>query len=111
MKYEVVSYGYLRDLDADSVLSADEAEAALDDVMDHLVDLGAVDPAVSLASGPEHVVEISVTVLDAEDPGEANVKGGGIIRTALHAAGAHTPGWEIEWCEVRARKAEQLTLA
>jgi hypothetical protein len=109
VKYEVVFIGAIKGLRNKEILPEEIAEAALDSVMEHLVDLNAIDPSISLTSAAGDI-EVTVAV-QAEAPDEANQTGSGIIRTALHAAEIHTPGWTVDWCEVRARRAEQLTLA
>lgn len=60
-------------------------------VFDELVKLDALDPDISgtLSHGS---VRISVDV-EAPDELKALEVGGGMIRTALHAAGGATPGW------------------
>ena len=66
-------------------------EGALDRVMDELVQLGTIDPSVSVELD-KALVEVSV-VVDAETPEEAVKAGAGTVRTALHAAKLHTPSW------------------
>lgn len=72
--------------------------------MEELLELGTEDAAIG-AAGREGTVEISGTV-EAESPDEAITKGAGLIRTAIHAAGGHTPDWTVDWISVSARKAD-----
>jgi hypothetical protein len=75
-------------------------EAQLDEVMAQLLeleespDLQVTDSDISatLADGR---VEISV-VIEADSLDKATVVGHGAIRSAVHAAGGHTPGWQSD---------------
>jgi hypothetical protein len=68
-----------------------ELEAHLDEVLEKLEGLEAVDPdyAASLVRG-----EIEFTgFVEAEGPGDASQKFAVLVRTAIHAAQGGTPGW------------------
>jgi hypothetical protein len=71
---------------------ADDLEAPLDHVMDELVRLNAVDPSISVDLDKDVQVKISVGAT-ADSHEDAIAEGLGTIRTALHAAEWHTPGW------------------
>jgi hypothetical protein len=65
--------------------------------MDALLDLEDADPAITdpdLAANVEiGCVDVQMTV-DAEDPAAAMVKALATLRSAIHAIGDATPGWE-----------------
>ncbi len=107
VKYEVVFVGWIADVNKQP-LPPKKVEAKLDLVMDELVKL-ATDPAIQ-AVGKTGQVEISVTV-EADDPESAVHAGSSVIRTAAHAAGGHTGGWSVDWCEARAIRREELVEA
>lgn len=72
-------------------------DAHLDDVMDHLIDTEGTDSRLSdadlsakLSTGE---TELSIVVA-AATPEEAMAIGMGAIRSAIHASGGSTPGWE-----------------
>lgn len=71
----------------------DTIEACLDDVMEELLRLGALDPAVG-ATLATREVEVSV-VVEAPSLDEAVKVGSATIRSAIHCAGGHTPGWDV----------------
>ncbi len=71
----------------------DSLEGALDEVMDELVKLNAIDPSIS-AELDKAQVEVSLA-LDADTLAEAATAGLGTVRTALHAAELHTPIWPV----------------
>jgi hypothetical protein len=66
-------------------------ESSLDRVMEELLRLGAEDVAIGGAMQAGEV-DISLTV-EATSPEDAVAKGMTTIRTAIHAAEGHTPGW------------------
>ena len=103
MRFQVVFEGRVIPLTSDAgVMPPDALEAQLDEVMGELLVLGADDATVSatLARGE---VEISVSV-EAESLEEAGKSGGGLIRSAIHAAGGFTPNWSIDWASVTTSK-------
>ncbi|MGH2790205.1 MAG: hypothetical protein ACRDJ0_04385 [Actinomycetota bacterium] len=100
MKYEVVFIGIMSKSPDEDKLTSERAEEELDLVMDNLLRINAEDPAIGVDTS-EGQVEISVTV-EAERLDDAVQIGGVVIGTAIHAAGGHTPGWEVDWCEGRA---------
>lgn len=72
-------------------------EKRLDPLMEALLDLEEVDEAImdpdlaaDLSTGR---VDVQMTV-EADDPAEAMVKALAALRTAIHAIGDATPGWE-----------------
>lgn len=79
-------------LDADAVKAA--VDSHLDDVMEELLVLGAEDPSISVDFGTCHV-ELEVLV-EAKNPVGATALASGLLRTAIHAAGGHTPDWPNE---------------
>lgn len=70
---------------------ASVVEEHLDLVMEELLNLDAVDPAISLDTSDNSVV-LSVAVT-APNPIEAVNTGSAQLRTAIHAAGGGTPDW------------------
>ncbi len=77
----------------------------VDLVMEHLVDLvesgcGVTDPAVSLDE-TTNVVSVEVQVV-GEDFDDAVQLASSCVRSAIHAAGGHTPGWTVEQTSQRA---------
>lgn len=71
----------------------------LDQLMTALLDLEDNDPAIEdpdLAAGlTTGVVDVQM-VVEADDPADAMVKGLCFLRTAIHAIGDATPGWETQ---------------
>ena len=104
MRYEVLFKGLVVVTDSDD--PDVEVEAHLDGVMEELVRLKATDPGVGL-TGATGVVEISV-VVKADGLDNAMSVGASLIRSAVHAAGGHTPGWTITWIEARLTDTTQL---
>lgn len=100
-RYLVTCRGVVTDLEG-ALRHPEELENFLELVMDELRqlegsehDLGAV-----LARG-----EIRLSVLvEVPTPLDAVITGSGIIRTAIHAAGARTPDWSLERLEVSAEE-------
>ncbi|MGH9065236.1 MAG: hypothetical protein ACRD0L_14945 [Acidimicrobiales bacterium] len=78
----------------------------LDRVMEELLGLRAIDPAVSADLG-RRGVEIEV-VVDALDGVDAVAIGNGLIRTAVHAAGGFTKGWSSDWLEITGVSTDEL---
>ncbi|MGH2731666.1 MAG: hypothetical protein ACRDJG_01750 [Actinomycetota bacterium] len=76
--------------------SREAAESQFDLVMEELVRLGAGDPWIGLTlkqGGGK--VEITMTV-EADTREDALIAGTSFVRSALHAAGAFTPVFELE---------------
>ncbi|MGY6501656.1 MAG: hypothetical protein ACXIVQ_12310 [Acidimicrobiales bacterium] len=106
MQQFIVKYdGMVEVTGADDVVA--DLDAHLDDVMDELVnaeesndDISDADMSATLSTG-----EVSFSlVVTAADFDEAGPKGLAVIRTAIHAAGGHTHGWEhhaVAWVEKR----------
>jgi hypothetical protein len=73
---------------------SDEAFGAL---ADELYALDSACPDVTdadlLVSGTEGIARFTMTVT-ADGPAEAGVRALTTVRTVIHAAGGHTPGWE-----------------
>ena len=67
----------------------DEMDRHLDDVMDQLIELDALDPSISLS---DDLVEFSVVVFGS-NPLVATETAGSVLRTAIHAANGGTPDW------------------
>lgn len=84
--------------------SDDEIPGQVDTVMEELLRLDAGDPAIGLRLTAREV-EISV-IVESESLDDAEGRGNGMIRAAIHAAGGATPGWEIDW--TRSRTARDL---
>lgn len=73
-------------------------EAHLDDVMVDLLDLPeAIDPSIGVTFSTG-AVEVLLTV-KARSEKKAWEKADALIRTAVHAAGGFTGGWDIKWDE------------
>jgi len=77
--------------------------------MDALLDIEDVDPAISdpdlaadLSSGH---VDVQMTV-EAADPAVAMVKALATLRSAIHAIGGATPGWETTTAVMHAAPAD-----
>lgn len=72
-------------------------EQRIDPLMEALLDLEAVDDAIT---DPDLAADISTgrvdiqMLVDAADPAEAMVKALAALRAAIHAIGDATPGWE-----------------
>ena len=72
-------------------------EQRIDPLMEALLDLEAVDAAIT---DPDLAADISTgrvdiqMLVDAADPAEAMVKALATLRAAIHAIGDATPGWE-----------------
>jgi hypothetical protein len=65
--------------------------------MDALLDLEEVDPAIAdpdLAANLDNGRVDVQMIVDAEDPAAAMVKALATLRSAIHAIGDATPGWE-----------------
>lgn len=115
MQFEVVFTGLITmatdpgDVVVDVTAVEGALDAHLDGVMDELLHLNATDPGIGLTSSTG-TVEISVLV-ETQNLDEAMATGGGLIRTAVHAAGGHTPGWTISWVAARTTDTSQLVPA
>src|SRR5919106_4327831 len=100
MRFRVTFEGAIVDDDG-TLLSPDALDALLDQVTDELMQLSDAkdaDVGGTLANGQ---VEIAVSVdtrstSEEAATNEALVNGGGLIRSALHAAMVATPGWSLE---------------
>jgi hypothetical protein len=82
----------------------EELAAVLDAVMEQLVQHDAVDPDIGADLGAG-TAEISVTV-EGDEPVEVFGGALALVRTAVHAAGIGTPGWEIDWRRVNLERPE-----
>lgn len=69
-------------------------ESHLDNVMDELMTLAAEDPTIDVNVETGHV-SLAV-VVEARNPIGATAQASGLFRTAIHAAGGHTPDWPNE---------------
>jgi hypothetical protein len=92
---------------------ADGLSDHLDQLMEELVALDAIDPAIDATLG-RSFVQLTVTV-SAATPEIGTKEGLSLLRTAIHAAGGMTPDWPnelkpdqwgIEFDETRLRKGE-----
>lgn len=101
-RYLVTCRGVVTDRDG-ALRHPEELERFLDVVMEELLELQGAehDIGAALARGE---VRFSVLV-HADTPLDAVISGSGIIRTAVHAAGAHTPDWSLERLDVSAEEA------
>ena len=79
----------------EAVTSPDEVQAIVDRILLELSKLAAMDAAVQAQPEAGHV-SVSVKVEESE-VFMASVAGFTQIRTAVHAAGIGTPGWQVEW--------------
>jgi hypothetical protein len=75
----------------------DSCGQRVDPLMEALLDLEAVDDAIT---DPDLAADLSTgrvdiqMIVDAGDPAEAMVKALAAVRAAIHAIGDATPGWE-----------------
>ena len=75
----------------------DSREQRIDPLTEALLDLEAVDDAIT---DPDLAADLSTDcvdiqmIVDAGDPAEAMVKALATVRAAIHAIGHATPGWE-----------------
>lgn len=108
MRFEVEFDGFIVIRDGEShsdrVPSEDELHDFLEQVMVALEEHGAEDPTIS-GTAQKNALQISI-VVEAAEPVEALDKGSATIRAGVHAVGAFTPGWTVDWCEVTARLSE-----
>ncbi len=103
MRYSINFEGVLLlDEEPPQAPPAAEAEALLDLVVAELEEVGAEDISV-VADADGGTISVSVSVV-ADDLESAQDRGNGTIRTAFHAAGAHTPGWTIDWTSASATR-------
>ena len=78
-------------------VSPGSCEERIDPLLEALLDLEAVDDAIT---DPDLAADLSTgcvdvqMIVDAEDPAEAMVKALATLRAAIHAIGDATPGWE-----------------
>jgi hypothetical protein len=98
-RYEVIFDGILVPTDSDKVLASEDVETFVDLFAGELEEHHGEDIDVS-TNLETHEITVSVT-LEKDDLLEAQGVGSAIIRSAFHAAGAHTPGWEIDWIKAR----------
>jgi hypothetical protein len=120
MEAEIVFVGRLTTTDDDAVLSPtqqDDVEHVFEQTMDELIELGATDSSVS---GSCATGEIRISVL-VPPHGKTQIDHmrdvDAMVRSALHAAGVHTPDWNgpdhyrlsmDEWDEMSYQKSELL---
>ena len=98
-RYEVIFDGVLVPTDSDGVLASDGVETFVDLFAVELERHGGEDIDVSTNLKAN---EITVSVsLEKDELLVAQETGSAIIRSAFHTAGAHTPGWEIDWIKAR----------
>lgn len=71
-------------------------EALADDMMEHLLACGMLDPSISEAySENEEFVTLEFSMaVEEQDPAAAVSKAMSAIRSAFHTANVSTPGWE-----------------
>ncbi len=98
-RYEVIFDGVLVPTESDRVLTSDGVETFVDLFAVELEVHGGEDIDVS-TNLKTHEITVSVS-LEKDGLLEAQEAGSAIIRSAFHAAGAHTPGWEIDWIKAR----------
>lgn len=96
--YEVTFRGSVVRTGDDSgpaLVDPEELDAHLSEVMEELLNLAARDATVgsTLVTGE---VEVSISV-EADSVEDATRKGIGTIRAAVHATGASTAGWDVDW--------------
>ncbi len=98
-RYEVIFDGVLVPTDSNKVLTEENVETFVDLFANALEEHRGEDIDVS-TNLKTHTITVSVT-LEKDDLLEAQEVGSAIIRSAFHAAGVHTPGWEIDWIKAR----------
>ena len=98
-RYEVIFDGKLVPTDSDHVLTNEDVESFVDLFADMLDEHHGEDIDVS-SHLKTHEITVSVS-LERDDLLEAQEEGSALIRASFHAAGAHTPGWEIAWTRAR----------
>ena len=98
-RYEVIFDGILIPTDSHAVLTSDDVENFVDLFAGELEEHHGEDIDVS-TNLETHEITVSVS-LEREELLDAQHDGSAIIRSAFHAAGAHTPGWEIDWTNAR----------
>lgn len=96
--YEVIFRGHVVRTGEDgsyALIPADEFESHLSAVMEQLLAVDADDATIgaTLAVGE---VEVSISV-EADSVEDATRLGIGTIRAAVHATGAITAGWDVDW--------------
>ncbi len=106
-EWEVRFQGFVMDRDEDGGLhqpAPDELEAFMDKFGLELEALDAAEVLISttLSTG---AVDVSLTVA-ALDISAALAVGASTIRTAFHAAGAATPGWSVDWFQVKGERSK-----
>jgi hypothetical protein len=95
----VIFDGVLVPTDSDAVLISEDVETFVDLFAGELEEHRGEDIDVS-TNLKTHEITVSVS-LEREELLEAQEAGSAIIRSAFHAAGAHTPGWQIDWIKAR----------
>lgn len=98
-RYEVIFDGVMVATDPRELLTSEVVESFVDLFVFELESLDGEDIDVSTNLKTHHIT-VSIT-LKKEDLLVAQEVGSAIIRSAFHAAGAHTPGWEIAWTGAR----------
>lgn len=97
MKFRVETKGFLLPKDG-SAPDPDTLDTLSDAIQDELLELeGVIDPdlGITLRTGEIHLR----TCVEAETPEQAIGQASGAFRSALHAAGIGTPGWEDDLTE------------
>lgn len=77
--------------------SSDDSPSEVEVIVDHLIDLeectpGLLDSTVGLDMGAQ-TIEVQITI-EADTGGAALDQAVACLRSAIHAAGGSTPGWE-----------------
>ncbi len=98
-RYEVIFDGVLVPTDSEAVLTSKDVEIFVDLFAGELEEHHGEDIDVS-TNLKTHELTVSVS-LETDGLLDAQAAGSAIIRSAFHAAGAHTPGWEIDWTKAR----------
>lgn len=102
MIFEVKFDGEIRNvvdgrLDPDAIPAPHDIKQFLTETMSYLATSSDVLRSDYSANPSKGEIDIIVSV-EAEDELRSIELGSAIIRSAIHAAGGHTPGWKVEWC-------------
>ncbi|MEX2587999.1 MAG: hypothetical protein WD602_08415 [Actinomycetota bacterium] len=99
IRIEMKSVGHIivNDVSGPRLPTEEELDVIVELIMDELVDLDAADAYVD-AEGKSARLEIGVAA-SADEYHEAIAMANSAVRTAIHAAGGHTPDWDVRWAD------------
>ena len=99
--YRVVFTGVMMDVEGERrtpVTDSERVKGSANRILEEMVKLGASSPRVE--TWPSNArVQVEVRVQEESEVVLATMAGFVMIRTAVHAAGLGTPGWQVEWLE------------